>query len=1273
MSSPAPLTPDSNTEQESQDVHSSPGLGQIFAESQIGRTQSQPRSHLFKKDRPNEPRKRATSLRWHPHSHVPRFRRQNSKLISRDLGEQIPLIGGQGTNDKGPEKSSNSETPALTSEPMSEGPANVEGKSDLTLNPDSESVFPPIDDVSPFAGPLKLASGQTSTLTSNEAPNHRKAPNGLGEMSTAQQFTPKASGSLQKQSLASSPPDARDQKLVHHAEISKGYTKQDYLNEASRLQQSPSPYQSSATQSTNDFVDAERLAQLPSVSQKNSYQSPDTVAVREQATNSRKHWLRELLAKYSALTAATPDAKDHTHIHGRYTSRLMRRPRSFTIPAREESHRSGSHEIQPNDLERDEEQGVEALARDTENRSAEEYRRTIRNLEVLLAEALQVAERDPLKDDHPPRSRRVNISNSTDGSGDYTSSSEDQLRDTAPRDARVVIVEPETLPKHHGLSSKDRKVTPYPNPSGFQTRDSPLLPFADTSGRGNALPLPLVDDFDARRPQSESSDESSEGYEPLAIPLKRLRSQAPSTEHQNVLAPEHLSATESPLNGNSPNPATGRLDVEDQGRQRTMPYDESTPHARLDDLRYFQGDSSADFPPLDFDDDRIRKFARTSRGAGSGRTPSPPLNDIPVTSISPRPVESDVEDISHQPGQNFNLEGHHHRSIREPLSFSFSRSHRRAPIARDWSNKRKRFVATITCLNTALIGLMVGIYAGEVPAIQYSIADEHHYAILGNVVFFLGLAVSTLLFWPLPLLHGRKPYTLGALAIFLPLQFPQALAVESARSPYIATYRVGLLFPRALSGIVIGFAQINFIATLLDLFGASLQSRSPHQEFVNENDVRRHGGGMGIWLGIWTWSSIGSLSAGFLIGAAIISGLTVPWGFWITIILTTFVLLLNVFVPEVRRSPYRRSLAEVKEGDDVSRRIARGEIKMHLDSTGPIWWWEEVTAGLRLSARMLAQPGFAVLALYVGWIYGQVVLLIVVSSQKRDSFTGTNLLKLLGALLSRYYLFHSEYVGLCVFAIAIGALLAVPFQKASLFSRSRRHAPRTDSMTFEKRVTWSSHLLRRAIFMILLPLAVMGYTLASGGTHINFMGPTILAGLVGFLSNLAIAECNGLIMETYDTSDLQPGMTGRPRRESFMPEEIRKRRTNYSCYPRISAAFAVTQCLSFLIAAGCTGWGGVVERRLGAQVATAVWAGVLLLISLLLFAALTRFAVVQVVPTQRYGTGLLSAEDNEWKPVIIGNPSGTTRRISLLELGQQSRWTEIRRRNKLMSGRPEDA
>lgn len=199
--------------------------------------------------------------------------------------------------------------------------------------------------------------------------------------------------------------------------------------------------------------------------------------------------------------------------------------------------------------------------------------------------------------------------------------------------------------------------------------------------------------------------------------------------------------------------------------------------------------------------------------------------------------------------------------------------------------------------------------------------------------------------------------------------------------------------------------------------------------------------------------------------------------------------------------------------------------------------------------------------------------------------------------------------------------------------------------------------------MISLPFAGLAYTLASGGQPTNYMVPIIFAGLIGFLSNLAIAECQGLIMETFDTSDLQPGMTGRPRR--VLPEETRKKRTNFSCFPRVTAGFAVAQTFAFVIAAGVTAWGGVIERHIGAQTATTVMAGVLLILTLLLIAILTRFKVVQIVPSERFGTNILSGPEDEWKPVIIGNPSGTTRRMSVLELGTLSRWSEIRRRNKL--------
>lgn len=331
------------------------------------------------------------------------------------------------------------------------------------------------------------------------------------------------------------------------------------------------------------------------------------------------------------------------------------------------------------------------------------------------------------------------------------------------------------------------------------------------------------------------------------------------------------------------------------------------------------------------------------------------------------------------------VKGHRHVDIASREGFSLSRSCHHQPVARDWCASRKRLTATTACVNTGLIGILIGIYAGEVPAIQYALADQHHYTILGNVFLYLGLAISTLLFWPLPLLHGRRPYTISALALALPLQIPQGLAIGAFRSPDVSSYRVMLLVARAVSGFVLGFANINSQATLLDLFGASLMGANPHQEIVNEYDIRRHGGGMGLWLGIWSFCFIGSIGLGFFVGALLVGNVNVTWGFWIAIFLIICVLLLNVVTPEVRRSAYRRTIAEIKHQHGTARRIARGEIKMHLTSKGPLWWGEEVKAGVEMCKRMMKQFSFAVLALYMAWVYAQIILVMMVRNVRVSS------------------------------------------------------------------------------------------------------------------------------------------------------------------------------------------------------------------------------------------------------------------------------------------------
>ncbi|KAK0614135.1 hypothetical protein B0T14DRAFT_297610 [Immersiella caudata] len=467
-------------------------------------------------------------------------------------------------------------------------------------------------------------------------------------------------------------------------------------------------------------------------------------------------------------------------------------------------------------------------------------------------------------------------------------------------------------------------------------------------------------------------------------------------------------------------------------------------------------------------------------------------------------------------------------------------------------------------------------------------------------------------------------------------------------------------------GLTLGFASMNFHSILTDLFGASLMSGNPHQEVVDKFDVRRHGGGMGVWLGIWTWCFTGSLGIGFLIGAGIINNLNPSWGFYVSIILVAVILLLNVVCPEVRRSPFRRSVAEVGNGSQISRRVARGEVMMHRVKDGPTWWGQEVYHGILLSLEMLRQPGFMIMAVYIGWIYAQVVLIIV----------------LLGSLTSRFYMLKSPLVGLSVFFVSLGALVAVPFQKANLFSRGRH---RQEPDTLDRKVTWTSHLVRRTMFCIALPLAGVAYTVASAGPPVPVFVPVLLAALIGHFSGLAISECNGLIMETFDTSDLQMS-TGRHRGSSNRAT----RRTNYSSFPRVTAGFAVCHTFGFILAAVATAIGGEIQRNLGQRAATGVVAGILFIHTLLLLAVLIRFKEVQIIPSsktlemekwtqiRRQSIRRRSSEnkpaansntmtDEEiWRPILFGNPSSKMRRVNILELGAMTRWTEIRKKNRLI-------
>ncbi|KAK4503386.1 hypothetical protein PRZ48_004301 [Zasmidium cellare] len=371
--------------------------------------------------------------------------------------------------------------------------------------------------------------------------------------------------------------------------------------------------------------------------------------------------------------------------------------------------------------------------------------------------------------------------------------------------------------------------------------------------------------------------------------------------------------------------------------------------------------------------------------------------------------------------------------------------------------------------------------------------------------------------------------------------------------------------------------------------------------------------------------------------------------------LLAFFLLVNVIAPETRKGVYRHSVHHFVDATDpekIRRRVAKGEIKLHISNDGPAWWWEEVWAGLILTKRMIFQAGFFVMMVYLAWINAQLTLVIL----------------LLGALLSRDYEWKPQWVGLAALAIPLGAALAMPLAKASWFSRARTTPPRTDSMTMRTHITRTSHFLRRLLFSLLLPLAGLGYCLTASGPPLHWSACIVFAGFVGFLTDLGIAECVGIIMETFDTCDLQPGANTKHRAQS-MSSSTKRRRTNYSSFPRVCAGFFAAQSLGFFLAAAATVVSGRVTNAHGAQYAMAIVAGILLGVTLLFFIAVTRWKNIRVIPSYTADAGRPSKEwhplDSEWKPVIIGNPSGHMRRMNILEMGKWSRWSEIRRLNKL--------
>src|SRR5690606_29782268 len=125
---------------------------------------------------------------------------------------------------------------------------------------------------------------------------------------------------------------------------------------------------------------------------------------------------------------------------------------------------------------------------------------------------------------------------------------------------------------------------------------------------------------------------------------------------------------------------------------------------------------------------------------------------------------------------------------------------------------------------------------------------------------------------------------------------------------------------------------------------------------------------------------------GYVFGSLVAVNLHPSWGFWFVAIAGAGVLLLVVLTPETR--PVVRGGIERRwhsRGKDIEAAAGAGggmggypphhhtgRAELHLTVYGAEakWWWREVFSGWMLMARMLSQPGFIVLLLFVSWGYG---------------------------------------------------------------------------------------------------------------------------------------------------------------------------------------------------------------------------------------------------------------------------------------------------------------
>ncbi|KAL7273664.1 hypothetical protein RUND412_003460 [Rhizina undulata] len=619
----------------------------------------------------------------------------------------------------------------------------------------------------------------------------------------------------------------------------------------------------------------------------------------------------------------------------------------------------------------------------------------------------------------------------------------------------------------------------------------------------------------------------------------------------------------------------------------------------------------------------------------------------------------------------------------------------------EWSLAKKRFSAGISCAIVGLIGWIVGIYFGEGETIRQALDIGGTTGASGNFMFLIGLAIPTLFFWPLPLLHGRKPYILVSISLLLPLQLPQALSLppyttrgSQAGTQSMLPYSICFLVFRSISGFVLGFATMNALSTIIDLFGPDtgaccrggvvFNNRYPIE---GQNQFRSVPGGeagvrIGIWLGIWTWAFVCFPGIGYLFAKIIISRSSPSWGFWSVAILGGVLLLLVVVAPEVR-PPWKRARVVHARRYARGRReevvIERGEINMVVFGSSPEWWWEEVWAGVVLVWRMGTQVGFVMLAVYVGWAFGELVMVA----------------RLLAQLISQQYLFKPVDLGLSILALPIGALLSIPVQLSTFYIHNFRHNHHSrqspnNSILYPHRHQ-GQHPHRPALYLstLLLPLSSIALTISATGPPTPFMLPVFFAALTTFAGTLAIAECHLLLFDNFDVSDLPELMSFRSgsvsrgsgngphgtQRPASLALAVGAADGFTTCHPTISAGVAMFHFLAFIFAAGAIGWNVYVREDMKTRQGLGIYSGVTVAVTVAFVAFVGRWWKVRVLEVfdsadgdgreergdmgreEREDTG--GVEDGSREEGSRGSMSVRVCRVSVLQRGDWTRWSEV--------------